>query len=162
MQASLFPLRMHLCSDPSWLILPVQHLEAISIREPTTMQEYLWPVLLRSRNTVAIGPSRSGKTVAYLVAVISELMEGELYRKVCVLFFPLYIWVNSLAHICLLVLLDQCLSPISLSDIVTPWEGTRSGGDCSILEDCTRGPGLLWSLHFQAWHQSPQCCLLWA
>ncbi|CAG0888574.1 unnamed protein product [Darwinula stevensoni] len=58
-----------------------EHLEAIAIRKPTTMQEYLWPVLLRSRNTVAIGPGRSGKTVAYLVAILSELMEGELYKK---------------------------------------------------------------------------------
>ena len=60
----------------------------MEFKSPMRIQAYAWPVILRGRYTVLVGPPQSGKTLAYIVPLVSFMLEHDLYSAVSELFEP--------------------------------------------------------------------------
>ncbi|XP_074645053.1 uncharacterized protein LOC141901607 [Tubulanus polymorphus] len=48
---------------------------------PMKIQAYTWPAILRGSHVVGIAPSGTGKTLAYLVPLLSQLIQKSLYEQ---------------------------------------------------------------------------------
>ncbi|XP_023931429.1 uncharacterized protein LOC106159305 [Lingula anatina] len=49
---------------------------------PILVQAYIWRPMMRARHVVAVSPPRSGKTLAYLLPVISHILQRDTYKDV--------------------------------------------------------------------------------
>jgi len=52
------------------------------------IQAYAWPVILRGCSTVMISPPHSGKTLGYIIPLVSFMLGQDLYSEVSELFEP--------------------------------------------------------------------------
>lgn len=59
------------------LILLDQALSARGLRQSTPVQAYGWPYVLTGRDTVLVSPHGSGKTLAYLLPLLSQLAKRK-------------------------------------------------------------------------------------
>nr|XP_042903895.1 putative ATP-dependent RNA helicase TDRD12 [Parasteatoda tepidariorum] len=57
-------------------------LETINFYGPSSIQSVVWPSMNRSRNLAAIAPPHSGKTVGYLLPLVSNMTDGFFYSKI--------------------------------------------------------------------------------
>ncbi|XP_069113789.1 putative ATP-dependent RNA helicase TDRD12 isoform X2 [Argopecten irradians] len=57
-------------------------LDNLGIVAPKFIQCYAWPALLRGRNVVGIAPSGSGKTLAYLAPLLTDLLKPSNYKDI--------------------------------------------------------------------------------
>ncbi|XP_077551475.1 putative ATP-dependent RNA helicase TDRD12 isoform X2 [Haemaphysalis longicornis] len=54
-----------------------EQLRSLGFRRPSRTQSVLWPVVLNNRNVLAVAPPHSGRTLAYLVPIVSRLLMEE-------------------------------------------------------------------------------------
>ena len=62
-----------------WLWLQYMLKEGFKI--PRSIQANTWPAVLRGRHVIGITPPHSGKTTAYLPALVTELLKTSQYLK---------------------------------------------------------------------------------
>lgn len=60
----------------------------MEFKSPMCIQAYAWPVILRGCSTVMVSPPLSGKTLGYIVPLVSFMLEKDLYSEVSELFEP--------------------------------------------------------------------------
>ena len=59
----------------------IQQLASLSFPGPTIVQSYAWPIILSGRDLLAISPTQSGKTLAYLLPLLHRLLtDNEEYK----------------------------------------------------------------------------------
>lgn len=56
-----------------------EQLCSLGFRRPSRTQSVLWPVVMNNRNVLAVAPPRSGRTLAYLVPLVSRLLTEKEY-----------------------------------------------------------------------------------
>ncbi|XP_075733101.1 uncharacterized protein LOC119176121 isoform X2 [Rhipicephalus microplus] len=56
-------------------------LRSEGFQDPTCIQTVVWPAVMSGRDIVAVGPRNSGKTLAYLIPLVSRLMSEIDYEK---------------------------------------------------------------------------------
>ncbi|GIY18735.1 hypothetical protein CDAR_605451 [Caerostris darwini] len=54
-------------------------LEKLNFEGPSSIQSVVWPTFLRNRSYAAIAPPHSGKTVAYLLPIVSNFLNQNVY-----------------------------------------------------------------------------------
>lgn len=54
----------------------------MDIKDPMRIQTYAWPAIMRGQYTVLVGPPQSGKTLAYIIPVISFMLTPDFYSEV--------------------------------------------------------------------------------
>lgn len=54
-----------------------EQLRSLGLSRPSRTQSVLWPVVMNNRNVLAVAPPRSGRTLAYLVPLVSRLLTEE-------------------------------------------------------------------------------------
>ncbi|XP_046403020.1 uncharacterized protein LOC124168773 [Ischnura elegans] len=57
-------------------------LSKMRYRDPMRIQTYAWPALMRGHNLIMVNPPRSGKTLGYLLPLISFMLSPDLYNEV--------------------------------------------------------------------------------
>lgn len=60
----------------------LQALAKVDFKDPKRIQTYAWPAIMRGQDTVLVGPPRSGKTVAYVVPLVSFMLTPDVYSEV--------------------------------------------------------------------------------
>jgi superfamily II DNA/RNA helicase len=54
----------------------------MDFKDPMRIQIYAWPAIMRGQYTVLVGPPRSGKTVAYIIPLVSFMLTPDVYSEV--------------------------------------------------------------------------------
>ena len=54
----------------------------MDLKSPTRIQAYAWPAIMRGQYTVLVGPPRSGKTLSYIVPIVSFMLTPDMYSEV--------------------------------------------------------------------------------
>lgn len=54
---------------------------SLGFRGPSCIQSVVWPAISCGRNVVAVAPPHSGKTLAYLIPLISQVLTDSAYQK---------------------------------------------------------------------------------
>lgn len=63
-----------------------QAVAGMEFKSPVRIQAYAWPLILRGRYTVLVGPPQSGKTLGYIIPLVSFMLDHDLYSAVSELF----------------------------------------------------------------------------
>ncbi|XP_071448666.1 putative ATP-dependent RNA helicase TDRD12 [Hetaerina americana] len=58
-----------------------QALSKMGYRDPMRIQTYAWPALMRGHNLIMINPPNSGKTLGYLLPLMSFMLSPDLYAE---------------------------------------------------------------------------------
>ncbi|ESO90820.1 hypothetical protein LOTGIDRAFT_233600 [Lottia gigantea] len=56
-----------------------QYIEDKKFATMFTVQAYSWPAILKGRSVVGVSPSHTGKTLAYLLPILTQLFQASLY-----------------------------------------------------------------------------------
>lgn len=59
-----------------------QALARMEFKDPMRIQTYAWPAILRGQYTVLVGPPQSGKTLSYIIPLVSFMLDPDLYSEV--------------------------------------------------------------------------------
>jgi superfamily II DNA/RNA helicase len=62
--------------------LVLQALAEMDISNPMRIQTYAWPAIMHGHYTVLIGPPQSGKTLSYIVPLVSFMLTPDVYSEV--------------------------------------------------------------------------------
>lgn len=65
-----------------------QAVARMGFKSPMRIQAYAWPVILRGCSTVMVSPPHSGKTLGYVIPIVSFMLEQDLFSEVSELFEP--------------------------------------------------------------------------
>ncbi|XP_022249710.1 putative ATP-dependent RNA helicase TDRD12 [Limulus polyphemus] len=75
--------------DPEWCGIKTElwrgvklRLEAIKFCGPSCIQSVVWPAVLRGRSVIAVGPPHSGKTLSYLLPLLSSVLQLNTYLEI--------------------------------------------------------------------------------
>jgi hypothetical protein len=60
----------------------LQALAKMDIKDPMRIQTYAWPAIMRGQYTVLVGPPQSGKTLAYIIPVVSLMLTPDFCSEV--------------------------------------------------------------------------------
>ena len=60
----------------------------MDFKSPMRIQMYAWPAIMRGQYTVLVGPSRSGKTLSYVVPIVSFMLTPDVYSEVTLAYVP--------------------------------------------------------------------------
>ena len=59
-----------------------QALARMELKKPMRIQTYAWPAILRGHYTILVGPPQSGKTLGYIIPLVSFMFVPDLYSEV--------------------------------------------------------------------------------
>ncbi|XP_076370878.1 putative ATP-dependent RNA helicase TDRD12 [Tachypleus tridentatus] len=60
----------------------IKKLKAIKFCGPSCIQSVVWPAVLRGRSVIAVGPPHSGKTLSYLLPLLSSVLQLNTYLEI--------------------------------------------------------------------------------
>ncbi|KAK8788339.1 hypothetical protein V5799_021885, partial [Amblyomma americanum] len=68
---------------------------SLGFRCPSCIQSVVWPTVTFGRNVVAVAPPHSGKTLAYLIPLMSQVQTDSAYEELCDDVGPLVLVLTS-------------------------------------------------------------------
>ncbi|XP_077497528.1 uncharacterized protein LOC144108122 [Amblyomma americanum] len=72
-----------------------ERLWSLGFRGPSCIQSVVWPTVTFGRNVVAVAPPHSGKTLAYLIPLMSQVQTDSAYEELCDDVGPLVLILTS-------------------------------------------------------------------
>jgi superfamily II DNA/RNA helicase len=60
----------------------MQALAEMDLKDLMCIQTYAWPAIMRGQYTILVGPPRSGKTVGYIIPLVSFMLTTDVYSEV--------------------------------------------------------------------------------
>ncbi|XP_054932959.1 uncharacterized protein [Dermacentor andersoni] len=72
-----------------------ERLRSLGFRSPSCIQSVVWPAVLTGRNVVAVAPPHTGKTLAYLIPLVSRLATETDYDELRIGCGPLMLILTS-------------------------------------------------------------------
>ncbi|XP_065832936.1 putative ATP-dependent RNA helicase TDRD12 [Oscarella lobularis] len=115
-----------------------QRLKALHFRKPTPVQAYTWRPIFRGANLVAVSPSNSGKTLAYLLPLLTAISNQKSYEALPLATGPLVIILSPYWETALFTYSQvQCFSAQKQFETVLLYGSTEDESDwLSLLRGC--------------------------